>query len=88
MNEAARKGVRAVRVLDSIVTPKLQSDPALLQVWKTTIRIERPPKRKKEDGQQPAQPLANAANQPAAQAALAGVEPQVNGATNRTLAVA
>jgi hypothetical protein len=48
MAEAAKRGVRAVRVLDSIVRPKLKSNPALLQVWKAVTKIERPPKRAKE----------------------------------------
>jgi hypothetical protein len=48
MPEVAKRGVRAVRVLDSIVTPKLKSNPALLQVWKAATRIERGPRREEE----------------------------------------
>ena len=47
MRLAVKRGVRAVRVLDSIVTPKLrQTNPALLEVWKAATKIERPPKKK------------------------------------------
>ena len=48
MAETAMRNVRAFRVLDSIVRPKLKSNPALLQVWKAVTKIERPPKRAKE----------------------------------------
>jgi hypothetical protein len=43
MNDTAKRGVRAVRILDSIVSPKLKSTPALLAVWKAVTRIERAP---------------------------------------------
>ncbi len=51
MELAAKRGVRAVRVLDSIVTPRLKStNPALLAVWKAATRIERPPRKTPPDG--------------------------------------
>jgi hypothetical protein len=51
MKLALKRGVRAVRVLDSIVAPKLKkTDPALLVVWKAVTRIERPPKKTAEAG--------------------------------------
>ncbi len=51
MLEAARRGIRAVRVLDSIVSPRLRStNPALLAVWKAVTKIERPPKRAETGG--------------------------------------
>ena len=43
MLDTAKRGVRAVRVLDSIVRPKLKSTPALLAVWKAVTKIERAP---------------------------------------------
>jgi hypothetical protein len=44
MKEVAKRGVRAVRVLDSILSPKLKSsNPALLEVWKAVVRIEKGP---------------------------------------------
>jgi hypothetical protein len=49
MAVAADAGIKAVRVLDSIMTVKLKSDPVMLAVWKAAQRIERDPVRKKGD---------------------------------------
>jgi hypothetical protein len=45
MEESARRGVKAVRVLNAIVRQRLKDDPELLGVWKAAQHIERPPKR-------------------------------------------
>jgi hypothetical protein len=47
MEVAAKRGVKAVRVLDSILSLKLKDDPAQLAVWKAAQRIERDPVRRK-----------------------------------------
>jgi hypothetical protein len=47
MEVAAKRGVKAVRVLDSILSLKLKDDPSQLAVWKAAQRIERDPVRRK-----------------------------------------
>jgi hypothetical protein len=94
MKVAAKRGVRAVRVLDSIMRPKLKSTPALLEVWKVVTKIERPP-RKAKAPQTPVALVESRGLSVASSAAagltatalngheeqLAGVEPRVNGAS-------
>jgi len=48
MTVAATAGIKAVRVLDSIMSVKLRNDPTMLAVWKAAQRIERDPVRKQE----------------------------------------
>ncbi len=47
MKVAARAGIKAVRVLDSIMSVKLKNDPTMLAVWKAAQHVERDPVRKK-----------------------------------------
>jgi len=92
------RGLKAVRELDAMITKKLRtSDPALLQVWKNTSRVERPAK-KATASTPPTTAVLNGASKEtqtlvairdAAGTALNGhevesaenVEPRVNGAT-------
>jgi hypothetical protein len=48
------RALAAVRELDAMITKRLRkSDPALLQVWKQTKHVERPPKKGKAELQAP-----------------------------------
>ena len=88
MKESARKGVKAVRVLDAIMREKLKEDPAELSVWIKVQQIKSGPTTEEE---QPTTALAEAAPTSAESASvagnttqvekqLAGFEPRVNGA--------
>ena len=46
MSVAATAGIKAVRVIDSIMSVKLKSDPTMLAVWKAAQHVERDPVRK------------------------------------------
>jgi hypothetical protein len=46
MDVAAKAGIKAVRVLDSIMSVKLKNDPTMLAVWKTAQHVVRDPVRK------------------------------------------
>ena len=78
MDVAAKKGVKAVRVLDAIMRQKLKSDPALLSVWIQAQKIERPPKKAKA----PTLKVAAAAQEAEKPTA---VEPRVNGTNGGVL---
>jgi len=86
MELAAKRGVKAVRVLDSIVRPRLKATPALLEVWKAVTKIERPPKKDSTEPQTLAAKAtagtpATALNGHEPEQQLAGIEPRVNGAS-------
>jgi hypothetical protein len=88
---AAKKGVKAVRVLDAIMRQKLKSNPALLAVWIQAQKIERPPKKAKApapqlavNGAKAAPALKNASNGPVEEQPTA-VEPRVNGTNGGVL---
>jgi len=93
--ESARKGVKAVRVLDSIMREKLKNNPAELSVWVQIQRIKRGPRT--ADEETPTPPAAATVTSSGAAKALsaaasasegdqlAGVEPRVNGASNGVL---
>ena len=80
----AASGVKAVRILDSIMRPRLKATPALLEVWKAVYRIERPPKKKSTEPQTLAAKAtagtpATALNGHEPEQQLAEVEPRANG---------
>jgi hypothetical protein len=50
MKLAAKAGIKAVRVVDSIMSVKLRNDPTMLAVWKAAQHVERDPVRKKPPG--------------------------------------
>jgi hypothetical protein len=87
---AARKGVKAVRVLDSIMTVKLKSDRVMLAVWKAAQHIERDPVRTNNSAPSPATVASSSAGPSLANAANHGesvepvktelLAPRVNGA--------
>ena len=86
MEESAKKGVKAVRVLDSIMREKLKDDPAELSVWIKTQQIKSGPTTEEEEPTTPVAGVAPASAQSATVAGnrsqveqLAGVEPRVNG---------
>ena len=79
----AASGVKAVRILDSIMRPRLKATPALLEVWKAVVRIEPPPKKKSTEPQAVAAKAtaatrATALNGHEPEQQLAGVEPRAN----------
>ena len=46
LREVSMRALKAVHELDAMISKKLRtSDPALLQVWKSASRVERPPKK-------------------------------------------
>ena len=95
MAEAARKGVKAVRVLDSIMREKLKDSPAELSVWIKVQQIKSGPITEEE---QPTTLVAGVTPASAKSTALAasnggeveqqqpaGVEPRVNGTSGGVL---
>ena len=79
----AASGVKAVRVLDSIMRPRLKATTALLAVWKAVVKIEQPPKSKSTEPQTLAAKAtagtrATALNGHEPEQQLAGVEPRAN----------
>jgi hypothetical protein len=54
MEESARKGVKAVRILDAIMREKLKDDPAELSVWIKTQQIKQGPSNEEEQQAAPA----------------------------------
>jgi len=86
MELAAKRGVKAVRILDSIMRPRLKVTPALLEVWKAVTRIERPPKKETTEPQTLAAKTtagtpATALNGHEPEQQLAEIEPRANGAS-------
>ena len=80
------RALKAVRELDAMITKKLRtSDPALLQVWKNTSRVERrtttpsPAPVPAAPPQQTAVVLAGTSNKDHVVESAEGVEPRVNG---------
>jgi hypothetical protein len=86
MKESAKKGVKAVRILDAIMREKLRDNPAELSVWIKTQQIKSGPTTEDE---QSAPPVVAAAavtgNGSQVEQPFAGVEPRVNGSKGGVL---